>query len=608
MNASGVRHFFVLEAGEYVERLDSLLGSAGTEAPDSDALLRVARALRGAATMARLDSMSELAGVVEGVARGAAEGTVAWNPELVAELSATTADLRQLIGHAREWSDADDTRARSRAASLSALVPAGVAGGGRPPGVASSHRASTPTGALAASGGVLHLVGGTGELAAALTALLGRSNDEGLLDDARRRVAALRGVAAVSDHAELGALLDALDTGLRGVNVPLAGSTHATLSNAARMLRVASDDIRAGRNITSDAEWQAVVDGLGRMGERSDDRVVPIRQLFHEDEGPHVVEAAEQPATTPLSRFRMESAGQAENLRRIIASAREGGQSGDAVGSRIEAALLSLRDVALSYGENELARLIATGAEAAAAADRLTLDAIDALAARLLAEAGSVEELCDRLTDLARGHRLAAMIGHGFNEVGGRATPRSFTPRSLTAIVAGEGAPDAHAEEKLPVITRENEAQLDAGAAEAGGAADATVAGGASGAAEATARGTTEPTAATEPDPVDIRTLMHTPHDGTRAASRRTVTPTGADLHAFLADGLIGLQKLEDEPLGPPAEIEDQIVSVESLLYDRAGALQRARELRQTLLQSGEPASRETLEEIFDLLELATRG
>src|SRR5690606_41848019 len=64
-----------------------------------------------------------------------------------------------------------------------------------------------------------------------LTALLGRSNDEGLLDDARRRVAALRGVAAVSDHAELGALLDALDTGLRGVNVPLAGSTHATLSN-----------------------------------------------------------------------------------------------------------------------------------------------------------------------------------------------------------------------------------------------------------------------------------------------------------------------------------------------------------------------------------------
>src|SRR5690606_41480552 len=62
----------------------------------------------------------------------------------------------------------------------------------------------------------------------------------------------LRGVAAVSDHAELGALLDALDMGLRGANVPLAGSTHATLSNAARMLRVASDDIRAGRNITRD--------------------------------------------------------------------------------------------------------------------------------------------------------------------------------------------------------------------------------------------------------------------------------------------------------------------------------------------------------------------
>lgn len=582
MNASGVRHFFVLEAGEYVERLHSLLDSAGSDAPDSSALLRVSRALRGAATMARLDSLAELAGVIESIARGVADGTVGWSDSLAGELLTAAGDLRTLIGNARQWTDEDDALARSRSAALTSGLPPEVLASGPLSGVAASHREGSPGEALATSGGVLHLVGGAGELAAALTALLGRSTDETLLDDARRRVASLRGVAAVSDSAALGSLLDALDSGLGGVSVPLASSAHATLSNAARMLRRASDDLRVGRNIASDVEWEAVVDGLTRLAGPDDERVVPIRQLFHEDDGPHVVDAAQQPPTTPLARLRMESAGQAENLRRIIASVREGEQSDAAAGSRIEAALHSLRDVALSYGENELARLIASGADAAAGADRLTLDAIDALAARLLAEASSVEELCDRLTDLARGHSLATMIGHGFDETGRRLTPRSITPRSLTAIVAGTGAAESADGGREPVITRENEAVEAAAAAIAPHEA--------------------------EPEPVDIRTLMHTPRDSTPPASRRIVTPTGAALQAFLADGLAGLQRLEEEPLGPPAEIEDEVVPIESLLYDRDGALRRARELRESLLNEGTPASRETLEEIFDLLEVATRS
>ena len=46
----GRREFFALEAGEYLERLALLVGSA--EPPGADELVRHARALRGAALMA----------------------------------------------------------------------------------------------------------------------------------------------------------------------------------------------------------------------------------------------------------------------------------------------------------------------------------------------------------------------------------------------------------------------------------------------------------------------------------------------------------------------------------------------------------------------------
>lgn len=617
MNAPGVRHFFVLEAGEYVERLDSLLDSAGSDAPDTHALLRVARALRGASTMARLDSLSELAGAVEALVRATADGTLPWNQELRATLRDTASELRALIGRARNWSEEDDARAREKAASLAAVLPSGAVSPGRPAGVPFAQRDGTPAEALAASGGTLHLVSGAAELSASLTALLSRPADESLLDDARRRVAALRGVAAVADHRELGVLLDALDSGLRALTLPLASPPHATLSNVARMLRAASDDIRAGRSIASDEEWTAVVNRLTTMADASEEPVVPIARLFHEDEGPHLVQAAEQPPTTPLSRFRMESAGQAENLRRLIASVREGTEGGDTAVSRIEAALVSLRDVAMSYGETELARLIAAGAEAAARADRLTLDAIDAMAARLLAEASSVEELCDRLTDLARGHRLAAMIGHGFGDVGGRLTPRSLTPGSLSAIMSGEARSTVHETEPVDIRTLAPTPPGTPAVAAHSPAASHTAA--APGHAHVPVRetpATTRDAPTFPPRPgtytprepaAGIPAAPGAPQAGTPQASRRTVTPTGAELHAFLADGLAGLERMEREPLGEPAEVEDQVVPIESLLYDRQGALQRARELRSSLLQNGTPASRETLEEIFDLLEIAAQ-
>ena len=62
---AGFLDFFVLEAGEYIEQLDGLLLAAGTTGPDAEALQRVARALRGSATMAKLTAFAEMAAGIE---------------------------------------------------------------------------------------------------------------------------------------------------------------------------------------------------------------------------------------------------------------------------------------------------------------------------------------------------------------------------------------------------------------------------------------------------------------------------------------------------------------------------------------------------------------
>ena len=85
---AGFLDFFVLEAGEYIEQLDGLLLAAGTSGPDAEALQRIARALRGSATMAKLTAFAEMAGGLERVGRGRRGGVTLWEPALAGALVA----------------------------------------------------------------------------------------------------------------------------------------------------------------------------------------------------------------------------------------------------------------------------------------------------------------------------------------------------------------------------------------------------------------------------------------------------------------------------------------------------------------------------------------
>ena len=58
---SGILDFLVLEASEYIEQLDGLVLAGGTGGPNAESFQRAARALRGSATMARLNAFAGLA-------------------------------------------------------------------------------------------------------------------------------------------------------------------------------------------------------------------------------------------------------------------------------------------------------------------------------------------------------------------------------------------------------------------------------------------------------------------------------------------------------------------------------------------------------------------
>ena len=122
-SSSRVLDYFVVEASECIERLDSLLAGGAAQAPDPDALLRTVKALRGSATMAHQQTIAELAEAGERVARGVRDGRVPWAVSLHATFIATVDDFRILLRDVRTWSAADDERAAQRTRELAALAP-----------------------------------------------------------------------------------------------------------------------------------------------------------------------------------------------------------------------------------------------------------------------------------------------------------------------------------------------------------------------------------------------------------------------------------------------------------------------------------------------------
>ena len=117
--STGLLDFFVLEGSECVEQLDGLLARAASGAPDFDAFARNARALRGSATMAKVQGITDVANALERIVKGLRDGRLQWTPQLRGAIIAAGDDLKILLRGVRAWGSAEDARAAERTRELS---------------------------------------------------------------------------------------------------------------------------------------------------------------------------------------------------------------------------------------------------------------------------------------------------------------------------------------------------------------------------------------------------------------------------------------------------------------------------------------------------------
>ena len=544
-----VLDFFVVEATEYIDQMDATLDAArpGAGAPNVDALMAAAHRLRGSATMARQTAIAAVAAGVERVARVLREKRLPWDAASSAALVAAVDDLRLLVRGARSWSSLEEQRARVRGEELARLAPPGATpqGGARPVG--------SRSGFLAAE---------TLELSRALDAVVPGANPA-VIGSATERVRALRGVADVRDMPPLPEVMEALETTLKSMELagaarPCGPKEAALFSASAAVLRRVSRDLGAsGRpapDMTEMVAFEAALAGVSDETGRAD-RIVPIAELFAGDGSSGVVSAATHPPTTPAERFRLEVVSLAEHLRGVVAEARahRAGEQRDRSSRDVRNAVRALGATANSFGEKVVARFAAEWSTRASALEEGALAALDAAAALFTNPDLSASDIARGLERLGTGTTTARptpMVQAAQSPPARPTPPAARVPAPAAASVSSPALPAA--------------ASAAPPAPNAPGAPAAGV-----------ARG-------------------------------RVRTPTGPALRALLQDGLTGLSNLETTPLSEPAVIPDaDVVPIESLFYRGRSALARAAELREQIKREGDPPSRESVQELFDLIDLA---
>ena len=532
----GFLEFFILEASDYVEQLDGLLLGGSSTGPDVDAMQRVARALRGTATMAKLPSFADVAGGVERVGRAMREGALQWDPALRGALTAAVDDLKTLIHAARTWSPAEDQRAQTRSEELAKFAPVG--------GIAPK----TQTAQKAAAAGSAFLAAEASNIAAGLELLNTRSGAADTASNLLRRVRALRGVAGVKEITSLADVLEATEDAARGLELgdtALTPEARQLFETSAVYLRELSTALRYDTDVNAptparDAFVAAQDRWAGRAGEG--DQVVPITSLFYGDGGPGVVDAAPNPPTSASARFRLELVSHGEHLRQLLDSASRAKDPASLDRSRrdLKRAFRALAATADSFGERAVSDAIRSRTASVETLDTATLELLESLASVLSKPNADSAHLVAELT----------------------AAPATSEQPPVEAPAATETVLPATASE--PVVEQRR---------------------------------------------TPIETMIASVTETAKSVSEtaQSVVESATSAAATLIDsGLAALEELGAEPWLPPVAIpEESVVPIESLLYRGKAALDRAAEIRDHARRSGRRIDDETLEELFDLVELA---
>src|SRR5690349_3167047 len=422
----GMHDFFALEAGEYLERLDGLVGS---ETPNTEELVRLARALRGSALMANQHAIARAAAGLEALTRAVREGRRAWDPQTKQLALRGVDDLKIFVRKAASWTDGDTAKAEALAQELDQVA-------GRP---SAQVRAAE---ALGLDAGVRAFVAREG---AAIASALDRAAQTLKANPAAqdpvplvlRAIQPLRGLAAVNDLPPLPDLLEGIERAVGELSQsglePPANTGELFKTAAQAIARAAREVAERGRPDPESPDFRQFAGLLVKLMESEPD-AVSIGSLYYNDSGPHIVSRG-VPAARPSTLGKLELVSHGEHLR----------QAADSLERAPSATQRELRAHTLGTTFRALAN-----AGGGVLADRVAQFAVAAREA--VASGIAVSSAAAFAAELRRAGELLARSGAGDEEA--LATELDSLTAALRAIRPGAPAPAAAAPLPRPAPAR----------------------------------------------------------------------------------------------------------------------------------------------------------
>jgi len=293
-NPLGAADFFALEAGECLDRLETLV--QGSTPPPADEFLRMARVLRGSALMAAQPHIAKAAGGLEAFARSNRDQQQAWDSGTREHLAQSVEEFRFLVRRVREWNEADTARAGRLSRDLESLT--GRSGNSDPFSQAEPQKSELNTGvrAFVAREGALI----ASALDRASHTLRSSPGDRDPLYNVIRRMQSLRGLAELSELAPLPDILDGIELAVGDLTRLFAPpGVDEVIDAAARALtRISRDVAEQGRPDPDAEEAQRFTELLLRAFAVERD-VVPIESLFVDGDPEPMKHPVAQPQFAP---------------------------------------------------------------------------------------------------------------------------------------------------------------------------------------------------------------------------------------------------------------------------------------------------------------------
>ncbi|HEU4699479.1 MAG TPA: hypothetical protein VFS40_09885 [Gemmatimonadales bacterium] len=441
----GTADFFALEAGDYLDRLETLV--TRPDGPDPVELVRTARGLRGSALMANQPQIARAAAGLEALARAFREDRRPWDAATREQSAQAVEEFRLLVRRSREWTDAETQRATRLAGALEDLA-----------GGALGERGWTPRarpGEL--NPGVRAFVAREGALIASALDRAARAFDADPanrepLHVVLRRMQSLRGLAELSDLSPLPEILDGLELAMGDLTrlfAPPPGVARVLDAGAQALTRVSRDVADDGRPTPDTEEARRFTDLLLRAFAAERD-VVPVESLLVAGDPDAMRSPTQPPFTAPAPLGPLELVSHGEHLAQTAAGL-EDARSQTERDLRLYGLVAALRTLAtaapasVAAGAGAFADAARTAiASGAAAADPAGFAAVLREAGTLLhgaAEPGRLGTLGDALAALATRLRGAAAAAPAAESALETLVERPVAPPLATAVEEPIAAP-----------------------------------------------------------------------------------------------------------------------------------------------------------------------